>query len=198
MYHIYKVLLSSYKFYRASNLRCLRLDSCGRISNEGWCEVAKKFSRLEEIYICLESNISLEDVGRSCPLLKSLTFYGMSDGGRSTCDDEAFSIAETMPGLLHLVLHGDPLSDVGLLAILDGCPGLASLDILGCYNLDFDGSLWKRLHTQIKDLHIREKIIHEPFDLNRDLEDGDLLAYHGVYKFRDLKDEEFNAFIRKF
>jgi predicted ATP-binding protein involved in virulence len=49
------------------------------------------------------------------------------------------------------------------------------------------------LHTQIKDLHIREKIIHEPSDLNRDLENEDLLAYHGVYKFRDHEDDDFDA-----
>ncbi|RHN76013.1 putative leucine-rich repeat domain, L domain-containing protein [Medicago truncatula] len=77
----------------------------------------------------------------------------MSDGEHFTCDDKAFIIAKKMHGLLHLVLHGDPLSDVGLLAILDGCPRLESLDIFGCYNLDFEGSLWKRLHTQIKDLY---------------------------------------------
>ncbi|XP_024632938.1 F-box protein SKIP19 [Medicago truncatula] len=36
---------------RASNLRCLQLDSCDRISYEGWCEFVKKFPLLEEIYI---------------------------------------------------------------------------------------------------------------------------------------------------
>jgi len=166
MYRIYKVLLSSYKFYRASNLRCIRLDSCDRLSYEGRCDVAKKFPLLEEIYIseCLELHISLEVIGQSCPLLKSLSIYGMFDAGRLSCDDEAFIIAKTMPGLLHLVLHGDPLRNVGLLAILDGCPRLESLDILGWISTDFDGSLWKRLHTQIKDLHI-EKIIHEAMDL---------------------------------
>jgi len=61
-----------------------------------------------------------------------------------------------MPGLRHLDIHGNPLSDVGLLAILDGCPLLESLDIVRCYNLDFDGNLGERLRNQIKDLHIME------------------------------------------
>jgi len=86
--------------------------------------------------------------------LNSPTFNG--NVGHFQCDDEAFIIAKTMHGLRHLDIHGNPLTDVGLLAILDGCPLLESLDIAGCCNLEFSGSLWKRLHNQIKDLQIRE------------------------------------------
>jgi hypothetical protein len=73
-----------------------------------------------------------------------------------TRDDQAFVIANTMPGLCHLDIHGNELTNVGLLAILDGCPLLESLNIEGCNNLDITESLWQRLNSQIKHLHIWE------------------------------------------
>ncbi|MCI04067.1 F-box protein SKIP19, partial [Trifolium medium] len=123
---------------------------------EGWCEVAKKFPLLEEVGIShgFECKKSLEVIGQSCPLLKSLTLYGMPYG--ITWNDDAFVIANTMPGLRHLDIHGNRLTNVGLLAILDGCPLLESLDIKGCDNLDITESLWQRLNSQIKDLLIRK------------------------------------------
>jgi F-box/leucine-rich repeat protein 2/20 len=145
-----------YEILRASNLRCIRLESCMRISDEGWCEVAKKFPLLEEVDISngFQSKETLEVIGQSCPLLKSLTYYGMSFD--ITRDDQAFVIANTMPGLRHLDIHGNELTNVGLLAILDGCPLLESLNIEGCNNLDITESLWQRLNSQIKHLHIWE------------------------------------------
>ncbi|GAU42387.1 hypothetical protein TSUD_123830 [Trifolium subterraneum] len=143
---------------RASNLRSIQLDSCIRVSDEGLCEVAKKFPLLEEISIShgFQFKKCIEVIGLSCPLLKSLKFNG--SGGYIVSDDEALIIAKTMPGLRHLDIHGNrPLSDVGLIAILDGCPLLESLDIRGCSNLDFSGNLWKRLHNQIKDLKIKDE-----------------------------------------
>ncbi|PNX99658.1 F-box/LRR protein [Trifolium pratense] len=141
-------------FQRASNLQHIRLASCCQISDEGWCEVAKKFVLLKEIDISqgFQSKKSLEVIGQSCPLLKSLTFNGTSDQSLINCDDEALIIAKTMSGLCHLDIHGNPLTDVGLIAILDGCPLLKSLDITRCFNLEFSGNLWRRLHNQIKDL----------------------------------------------
>ncbi|CAJ2640749.1 unnamed protein product [Trifolium pratense] len=152
--HIYRFGTDDLLHYiadRASNLRSIHLYSCIRISDEGLCEVAKKFPFLEEVDISngFQSPKSLEVIGQSCPLLKSLTYYGMS---YFTWDHAAFVIANTMPGLRHLDIHGNRLTDVGLIAILDGCPLLESLDIRGCSNLEFSGNLWKRLHNQIKDL----------------------------------------------
>ncbi|KAJ1410350.1 Leucine-rich repeat domain superfamily [Sesbania bispinosa] len=56
-------------------------------------------------------------------------------------DDEAFVIAKTMSQLRHLQLWGNMLTNNGLLAILDGCPHLESLDLRACFNLDLNGSL---------------------------------------------------------
>jgi len=69
-------------------------------------------------------------------------------------DDEAFVIAKTMTGLRHLNIIGNELSNVGLLAILDGCPLLETLDIRRCYNLNLSESLRKRCLKQIKDLRL--------------------------------------------
>jgi len=203
MYHTFNVFFlvpSSFNFYRASNLRHIQLASCMRVSDEGWCEAAKKFPQLEEIDISygFQTKISLEVIGQNCPWLKSLVYNGMSYGGRSKCD-EAFIIAKTMPGLRHLDIHKNPLTDDGLLAILDGCPLLESLNIVGCYNLDFDGKLWERLHNQIKDLHIREyypgPYYHnfEPVCVYAD--SSGISYYEIVEKFVDpeFKDEDSDA-----
>ncbi|PNX84672.1 hypothetical protein L195_g040735 [Trifolium pratense] len=163
------------------------------ISDEGWCEVAKKFPLLEEVDIsnAFQSKKTLEVIGQSCPLLKSLTYYGMSYG--FTPDDEAFVIANTMPGLRHLNIRGNQLSNVGLIAILDGCPLLESLDIEGCDNLDITESLWQRLNSQIKHLLIWEDCPDSYNNVQLELayEDSDGNSYwEYVEKFDDDDDEE--------
>lgn len=84
---------------RAGHLRCLQLESFERISDKGWCEVAKKFPLLEEVDIShgFQSEKSLEVVGQSCAVLKPLSLYGMSFNGLKW-DDAVFAIADTMPG----------------------------------------------------------------------------------------------------
>jgi hypothetical protein len=52
------------------------------------------------------------------------------------CDDMAFVIAETMPGLCHIDVDGHKLINVGLLTILDKCRFLKSLYVHECYYLD--------------------------------------------------------------
>jgi F-box/leucine-rich repeat protein 2/20 len=185
----YCIIFSSYKFYRASNLRSIQLDSCIRISDEGLCEVAKKFPLLEEISISygFQSKKSLEVIGLSCTLLKSLKLNRF--GGCIMCDDEALIIAKSMSGLRHLDIRGNPLSDVGLIAILDGCPLLESLDIRGCNNLDFSGNLWKRLHNQIKDLKVREHFNN--FELEFAYSDSNGNSYWEIVeKFSDEDEAE--------
>jgi F-box/leucine-rich repeat protein 2/20 len=182
-----------YEILRASNLRCIRLESCMRISDEGWCEVAKKFPLLEEVNISngFQSKETLEVIGQSCPLLKSLTYYGMSFD--ITRDDQAFVIANTMPGLCHLDIHGNELTNVGLLAILDGCPLLESLNIEGCNNLDITVSLWQRLNSQIKHLLIWEDCpdSYDNLQLEFAYEDSDGNSYwEYVEKFDEDDDEE--------
>jgi len=150
-------------FCRASKLRCIRLAKCHKISNKVLSEVVKNFPHLEEIDISggLYLNaVTIETIGRCCPLLKSLKYrrsYEIYMPGDS-CDDDAFAIAETMPGLRHLKITGNSLTNEGLVAILDRCPLLESLDLRGCLNLNWSGFSWKRCHGQIKDLQLRNNV----------------------------------------
>ena len=106
---------------------------------------------LEELDISISSlsKDALEAVGQYCPLLKSLKFN--MQGYRRPhieCDEEAFAIAENMPDLRHLQLFGNKLTNVGLLAILDGCRHLESLDLRQCFNVNFVGNLRRRCTEQ--------------------------------------------------
>jgi F-box/leucine-rich repeat protein 2/20 len=69
-------------------------------------------------------------------------------------DSEALIISETISSLCRLDIKENPLTDVGLLAILDKCPLLEYLDIQKCYNLNLSESLKKRCLEQIKDLQL--------------------------------------------
>jgi len=141
-YNAYKL-----KSYSGNNLRCIWLLDCQQISNKGFGEAARKLLQLEEVDIsfCDLLKCSLEVLGRSCPLLKSLKFVIMGYEYAGYGEDEvAFVIAETMPGLRRLNIRGNVLTNVGLLAILDGCPLLESLNIAECYNLRLCESLKKR------------------------------------------------------
>jgi hypothetical protein len=85
--------------------------------------------------------------------LKSLKFSPCFEE-KNKCDDIAFAIAKTMSMLRHLTILNDGVTNDGLLAILDGCPLLESLDLRGCRHLDFEGSLGKRCNEQIKELRL--------------------------------------------
>lgn len=116
-------------------------------------KLQRSFSSIDELCIThniLVSNKALEVLGRSCPLLKSLTYCGISWQSGITCDDEAFAIAKTMPTLRYFDINGNPLSDVGLIVIRHGCPLLESLNIQKCLNLDFSG----------KDVMIKSRIYY--------------------------------------
>jgi F-box/leucine-rich repeat protein 2/20 len=112
---------------------------------------------LEELDISYNKKLSkdsIDVVGRCCPLLKSLKYakcyYHYDDDEYIDRNDEAFAIAETMPGLHHLSISGTVLDYNGVLAILDGCPLLESLDLSRCSVLYLGTSLENRFFEQIK------------------------------------------------
>ncbi|CAJ2640725.1 unnamed protein product [Trifolium pratense] len=162
----------------ASNLRSMRIVGSDSISNKGFSEAVRKLSRLEELDISGCEPIqkdSLEVIGMSCPLLKSLKF------GKTRCpyiwryddddddyddddDDEALIISETMSRLSCLDISGNKLTNFGLVAILDGCPRLEHLDIQQCYNISLNENLRKRCIEQIKDLRLSIRNNYEDFD----------------------------------
>lgn len=128
------------------------LADCRGISDKGFIEVAKKFPLLEKHNISFSESLSkdsFEVIGRSCPVLKSLTY---SRCFYSICDDEAIAVGKTMTKLRHIKIYENLLTNDGLLAILDGSPLLESLDLSGCLNFDLSEHLVKWCHEKIKDL----------------------------------------------
>ncbi|XP_058752623.1 F-box protein SKIP19-like [Vicia villosa] len=139
---------------RASNLRRLRIVNCDKLSDKGFIEAVKKLPLIEELDISNNylSKHSFEAVGLCCPLLKTLTY-----GNDVSIDQnaEAFVIAKTMPGLRSLTISGWRLTSVGVVAILDGCSLLESLNLKSCYYMSskstsLSQSLKKRCREQIK------------------------------------------------
>ena len=121
------------------------------------------------ITLCHVSDFALEIIGRCCPLLKSLEFKSPYCHGY-----EAYVIARTMPELRHLQLVGSELTNDGLLAILNGCPRLESLDLRRCSEVNLEGSLGRRCAEQIKDLKHPESPIG-------DYRFGYALCYETIY-----------------
>jgi len=74
-------------------------------------------------------------------------------------DNVAFAIAKTMPELRQLMILNNILSNDVLLAILDGCPLLESLDLRGCLHVDLDENLEKRCIEQVKEFRFPEEYI---------------------------------------
>ncbi|KAJ7969051.1 F-box protein [Quillaja saponaria] len=140
-----------------SQLRRLQLRMCNNISDEGLIVAVRKLPLLEELEIsyCSFSTDPLGTVGHSCPLLKSLRLNNKGSlRAHLECNEEALAIAESMHGLRHLQLFGNKLTNDGLLAILDGCPELESLDLRQCFYVSLGGNLGRRCVEQIKDLKL--------------------------------------------
>lgn len=143
-----------FEFYRASNLRRIRIVRCGKVSEKWFIEAVKKLPLIEKLDISNNylSKHSFEVVGSCCPLLKTLTY-----GNHVSMDHnaEVFVIAKTMPGLRNLTILGWRLTPVGVVAILDGCSLLESLNLEYCSSMashitTLSQSLKKRCSKQIK------------------------------------------------
>ncbi|QHO18193.1 hypothetical protein HN51_061020 [Arachis hypogaea] len=136
-----------------SHLRRLCLILCYDITDMGLLMVSDKLAQLEELDISIShlSEYSLETIGQNCPELRTLKFnIECHRTPHIESNKVAFAIAETMPALHHLQLVGNKLTNDGLLAILDGCPNLESLDLRQCFNLKLEGKLGRRCAEQIK------------------------------------------------
>ncbi|KAJ6840341.1 putative F-box/LRR-repeat protein 23 [Iris pallida] len=137
--------LFSYLADRNSNLRCLCLIPTNELSSEGLAEVLGRFPLLEEIEIQFASqgeDDQLKVVGEACPHLKCFRFN--QQGSRSKYrqgDEDAFGIANYMPELRQLQIVGNMLTNKGLLAILDKCLHLKSLDLRRCFHVNLNASV---------------------------------------------------------
>jgi F-box/leucine-rich repeat protein 2/20 len=138
----------------------LRLVDCCEISDKGLIDAAKKLPLLEELNVLFSyfTKDSLEIIGQSCPLLKSLKYSISYRCNEDKLFDEAFSFLKTMPQLRHLEIRSDlMITSDGLLAILDECPLLESLNIEDCGNLHLSRNAWKRCCEQIKNLRLPDE-----------------------------------------
>uniref|UniRef100_A0A0D9X586 F-box domain-containing protein n=1 Tax=Leersia perrieri TaxID=77586 RepID=A0A0D9X586_9ORYZ len=130
----------------APALKSLRLICCYGVSSEGFGEAIKKFPLLEELELSLTVNVFgknvFEKVGKSCPHLKRfrLSEHGFHYFEDNMKDDEALGIS-TMTRLRSLQIFGNNITNKGLLAILDNCLHLESLDIRHCFNVFMDDTL---------------------------------------------------------
>ncbi|KAI3455956.1 hypothetical protein Pfo_012619 [Paulownia fortunei] len=163
---------------RSSHLRHLTLASCYDISGKALSEAVKKLSELEELHLIIMPSIlagDIENIGISCPTLKSFTYnergcrHPRTEGSEdddlmdgTNLNEYALAIAKNMPNLCHLRLFANEIKNAGLEAVLDGCPHLESLDLRQCFGVDLGGDLGKRCQ-QIKELR-------RPFDSIADYE----------------------------
>ncbi|XP_074267273.1 putative F-box protein At4g05475 [Silene latifolia] len=72
-------------------------------NNRNWSELPRDIT---------DNSFKFNQLGSKCPDM--------------ACNDEALAISKNMPELRHLQIIGNSLTDVGLRAILDGCPHLQS------------------------------------------------------------------------
>ncbi|POO04155.1 LRR domain containing protein [Trema orientale] len=143
--------------------------SCGQLVDitieyfdEGFIETIAKLPLLEELdlTLCPFSLEPLEAVGRCCTRLKSLKLnceacnLPIEPDEEAEINAEVFIISKNMSDLRHLQLIGNLMTNMGLQAILDGCPHLESLDLRRCLNIDLKGDLGKRCFEQIKYLRL--------------------------------------------
>ncbi|XP_040257416.1 F-box protein SKIP19-like [Aegilops tauschii subsp. strangulata] len=145
-------LLLRYIADRSFSLKSLKISFCDKVSDKGLAEAINLLPQLEELDIsfCSLYGNFCELVDKSRSQLKCFRlnerwadFHKRFDATyeRMEIDPEASWIANSMPRLQVLQLIGSEITNDGLMAILDHCPHLESLDIRMCYNLQIDDAM---------------------------------------------------------
>ncbi|KAL7102637.1 hypothetical protein ACP275_08G131000 [Erythranthe tilingii] len=172
--------LLQYISMRSGQLRQLSLVNCYEMTSEGVTEAIKNLPLLEDL--CLQHiPINLEDIeiiGRCCPLLKlfKLTNSNSPHGDR---DIEALAIAKSMPRIRHLILNHSGMTNVGVKAILEGCPNLETFDLRFNFYVHFGGDFLKMCSERFKDV----KFILDSAD--------DEYRRHCMIYYRDEYDDDY-------
>ncbi|PON71661.1 F-box domain containing protein [Parasponia andersonii] len=160
------------KYITDSQVSCCVLNSCETLAvtlDIGLSEAIAKLPLLEELdlTLCSFSESTLEALGSSCPRLISLklnriarVFKNIDPYKEMKLNEIAIAIGKNLSGLCHLQLMGDSMINMGLEAILDGCPNLETLDLHRCLNIDLSENLGERCAQQIK--HLRPP--HDPVE----------------------------------
>ncbi|KAF5770771.1 putative F-box domain, leucine-rich repeat domain superfamily, F-box-like domain superfamily [Helianthus annuus] len=116
-----------------------------------------KYPLLEELnlYEIRISKEEIETVGRYCPMLKTLKVNKRGyEGSLTRYNEIAIAIGQNLPGIRHLELIGNKMTNVGLRVILDNCHHLETLDLRECLYIDLEGDLGKQCSKQIKYLKL--------------------------------------------
>ncbi|XP_010424625.1 PREDICTED: putative F-box/LRR-repeat protein 23 [Camelina sativa] len=150
----------------SSNLRRLGLVKCDQITGMGLFSAVMKLPLLEELELsyCKIKGLNLEAIGYACSHLKTLKLncqgYRLLARFEPNClniaktmldtDYQIIDIVKRMHELRHIQLFGNRLTDIGLNAILNGCPHLEHLDLRQCFNINLVGDLEKRCLKKVK------------------------------------------------
>ncbi|KAI3709988.1 hypothetical protein L2E82_39761 [Cichorium intybus] len=155
-------MLLDHILLRSCKLKHLTLMSCYHMTAKGLSQAVKSVPQLEELHISnfFISTEDIEAIGRNCPQLKSFIVNTVLRRAFNNCDANALAIVSHMPGLHHLKLFDKEMTNIGLQAILNGCPHIESLHICMCYDLDRDENLRKVCMEWVKDfkfvLHVED------------------------------------------
>ncbi|KAF7016715.1 unnamed protein product [Triticum aestivum] len=124
------------------------------ISDQAVEKYVKCFTALRvlDISYCVKvTSRGMEAIGRQCKSLAQLKRNMPppqpplgNNAAPTVVEDEALAVANTMPMLTQLELAYGLFSDIGLDAILNQCPLLRTLDILGSLNVRLDGDIEDR------------------------------------------------------
>lgn len=121
------------------NLRLPRSE----ITNSIVEQVADRFSAVTFLDLSFCKTIgapALEAFGKHCPNLTGLkrVMCPFEAIDKSSQDDEALAVASTMHKLKHLEIAYLLINTESVLKILENCPELEYLDVLGCWNVVLD------------------------------------------------------------
>ncbi|PWA86192.1 F-box domain, cyclin-like protein [Artemisia annua] len=135
-------------------------DQLVDITMVGFCDdellESPKLSRLEIVYP--DSSVSsLSKALKKLPKLEELSIHSaflQLNHCSIIGDEEIIAISENLGELRHLELRRNySLSNIGLQAILNGCPCLKVLDLRLCPYVDLKGDIGKRLEQIEYALH---------------------------------------------
>lgn len=194
--------LLNYIADRASHLTRLEIASCKRV-NETWTEALKKFSSLEELSLhnTVISAEAIETVGRHSPLLKILKVNQSAQHLDETIrNDLSIAIGKNLHELRHLELIGNSMTNIGLEAILNGCPHLEFLDLRKCEYVDVNTDLGKKCLRQIKYLILPNDSLHKfsyVYETDNDYDDFGVGYPDGPYEECYDDYEDLESFLRR-
>ncbi|KAL6627722.1 hypothetical protein ACP70R_031448 [Stipagrostis hirtigluma subsp. patula] len=134
---------------QAPLLKTLILTKCEKVSEQGFLRAIKRFPQLEELELskCWRTYHQqgiLKVVAKACPKLKHLRhghfcpYYQFEYEDR---DDSEAMVVATMHELRSLQLYHNKLTIKGLVAILDNCLKLESLDLRDCHGIDMNDTI---------------------------------------------------------